>query len=55
MTETAPEGEPRKASTEPGLDGEGDQYDDVGSAHAEAADRTPEDARETQVDVDRDS
>ncbi|WP_181364968.1 hypothetical protein [Arthrobacter sp. HMWF013] len=54
MTETAPEDDRRKASTEPGLDGEGDQYA-AASGHTEDADRTPEEARETQVDEDRES
>lgn len=56
MTETAPEDERRTASTEPGLEGEGDQYEEGGHAHAGADDQpAPDAAREVEVDEDRDS
>lgn len=55
MTENAPEDDRRKASTEPGLDGEGDQFAAGGTGHTEDADRTPEDAREVEVDEEKDS
>ncbi|WP_426227838.1 hypothetical protein [Pseudarthrobacter sp. DSP2-3-2b1] len=56
MTETVPEDDRRKASTEPGLDGEGDQYEEGGHAQADAGDRpVPEAAREVEVDEERDS
>jgi hypothetical protein len=48
MTETVPEEEGRRASTEPGLEGEGDQFDQGGQAHADAEERSADVAREAE-------